>query len=212
MQVKAAHPAELLQDKEPSSLLAAYFEICQLKHLYRQGWLRRGVSPQRCESVADHVFGVAILAIWFIRAYSLPLDEHKVLLLVLLHEIGEVYAGDITPGDAINPQEKQKLEAQSVTQVLGKLPHGEEYVSLWWEFETGESPEAQFVRQLDRLEMGLQAAVYRAQGLGDMREFFNSAYQSLKEPPLFSLLQEAERLSERKNADLDPLDAVAPHC
>ncbi|MBN1146901.1 MAG: HD domain-containing protein [Anaerolineales bacterium] len=192
MEVKAENPASLLQGEDLSPLVQAYFELCQLKQLYRQGWLRRGVPRQRCESVAEHSFGVALLALWLAEAYYPELDGGKLLRMALLHDFGEIYAGDIIPGDGVPPQDKSRREAESVAQVLGKLPGGEAYVALWEEFERGDTPEARFVRQVDRLEMGLQARVYQAQGFERMQEFLASARQALTEQALLEILAAVE--------------------
>jgi putative hydrolase of HD superfamily len=185
---KAEIPDQLLQADHASFIAQSYFELCRLKQLYRQGWLRRGVPRERCESVAEHSFGVALLALWLAQADFPQLDAGKVLRMALLHDFGEIYAGDIIPGDNLPVQEKREREAQSVEKVLGKLPEGETYVALWREFELGDSPEARFVRQVDRLEMGLQAGVYAAQGFAGMDEFFASARQGLAEQRLLELL------------------------
>jgi len=65
----------------------------------------------------------------------------------------------------------------------------QEYLDLWLEFERGESPEARFVRQVDRLEMGLQARVYQAQGFAGMDEFIHSARQALVDSLLAEILE-----------------------
>lgn len=193
MQVKDKIPIVLLQGQDVSPLVKAYYEFAHLKQLYRQGWLRRGVPPERCESVAEHTLGVALLA-WFLVEVHFPhLDRSRVLSMALLHDFGEIYAGDLIPADQIAADEKHNLEAQSVVEVLGRLPAGAQYVSLWEEFERGESPEAQFVRQVDRLEMALQASVYARQGWIDPAEFFASAGQSLSLPELQDLLVELQR-------------------
>jgi putative hydrolase of HD superfamily len=184
-------PIKLLEGKNAPPILQAYFESCQLKQLYRQGWLKRGVSRERCESVAEHSFGVALLALWLAGAYYPGLDGEKVLSMALLHDFGEIYAGDIIPGDDISLQDKHAREEVSVIHVLEKLPSPETYLDLWQEFENGETPEARFVRQIDRLEMGLQAAVYKAQGQGAMEEFFASARQALVDPVMIQILDAA---------------------
>ena len=48
-------PAINLQD---SAWLTAWFEVLHLKQVFRKGWLERGLPPARCESVAEHSFGV----------------------------------------------------------------------------------------------------------------------------------------------------------
>jgi putative hydrolase of HD superfamily len=166
----------------------AYFELCQLKQLFRQGWLRRGIPRERCESVAEHSFGVAMLALWLAHSLDPELDLLKVVSMALVHDFGEVYAGDLIPGDAVSAGEKHQREAASVQEVFAKLPGGEAYLQLWDEFEAGLSPEARFLRQMDRLEMGLQAHVYQRQGFENMAEFQRSAQEALTDQRLQQLL------------------------
>jgi putative hydrolase of HD superfamily len=188
MQIKAPNPIAGLPGGAPL-LLKAYFEVNHLKQLYRQGWLRCGLPAERCESVAEHTFGVAVLALLLTRAYFPELDALKALRMALVHDFGEVYAGDITPVDPVSPEEKARLEQASVAQVAAGLPGGDEILALWQEFEAGDSPEAQLVRQLDRLEMGLQAGIYAHQGLLEPDEFYASARQALRDARLVDLLQ-----------------------
>jgi putative hydrolase of HD superfamily len=194
MQTKAPLPAAYLSARNVSPLIETYFEFSHLKHLYRRGWLERGIPPERCESVAEHAFGVALLALLLVDAYEADLDHARVIRLALLHDLGEVYAGDIIPGDAVDPREKHCREEESVVRVLAKLPEGDEYLALWREYERGESPEARYVRQIDRLEMALQAAVYEHQEEQDLSEFYASAQDALSSPHLRGLLDELEDL------------------
>ena len=191
MDTKAENPAELFTDREYTPLVTAFSELCQLKQLYRQGWLRRGVPRERCESIAEHSFGVAMLAVWLAQSHP-ELDAHKLVRMALLHDLGEAYAGDIIPSDGVSDGEKHRLEAAAVRKILSRLPDGQVFIRLWDEFEAGVSPEARFLRQLDRLEMGLQAAVYQRQGLIAGDEFFASARQALVEPDLIALLDEIQ--------------------
>jgi putative hydrolase of HD superfamily len=194
MKVKASLPLSTLSGRNPSPLLEAYFEINHLKQLYRQGWLRRGLPPERCETVAEHVFGMVMLAWWLVDGFFPTLDRDKVIRMVLVHEIGEVYTGDLTPADNIPRGEKHRLERKALEQVVGKLPRGVEYIALWEEFEHNETPEARLVRQVDRLEMAFQASIYERQDLGDMSEFFASAAQCVSDEQLQSILAELEAL------------------
>jgi len=196
MESKAENPILALKGQETNPFLQAYFELCQLKQLYRQGWLKRGVSRKRCESVAEHSFGCAVLALWLAQAYHPELDAGKVLRMALLHDLGEVYAGDIIPSEAVSAQEKHQRESAAVQQIFGKLPGGDTYLSLWEEFEQGETPEARFVRQIDRLEMGLQAGVYAAQGLLQPAEFYASARQALVDPALGELMAAVQSIGQ----------------
>ena len=184
MQTKATNPISLLAGREVSPLVEAFFEFAHLKQLYRQGWLKRGVPPECCESVAEHSLGVAVLAMWLARAVFPELDVTRLLSMAIIHDFGEIYTGDVVPSDAVNADEKHLLELESIQQVLAKLPHGVEYLAVWEEFERGESSEACFIRQVDRLEMGFQAAIYGLQGLVDPAEFMQTTEQALSDPRL----------------------------
>lgn len=188
MERKGEPPINLLHGKDTPALINAYFEFNHLKQLYRQGWLRRGISKARCESVAEHTCGVAVLAWLLAEAYRPELDLSLTLRLALIHDFGEIYAGDFTPADPVSPEDKHALELASVRQVFEKLPGGEAYVQLWEMYEAGATPEARFVKQLDRLEMALQAGVYEEQGRLDLHEFLDTAGQALSEPELIALL------------------------
>jgi putative hydrolase of HD superfamily len=118
-------------------------------------------------------------------------DTGRAALLALAHELGESYAGDITPVDGVGREEKRALEREAIDRALAGHPDREWFVSLWEEFEEGGTPEARFVRQLDRLEMGLQAALQDAEGHPGMGEFFDSARRTVDEPRLRAMLEEA---------------------
>lgn len=182
------------RSSEAATLLRSQYQAMELKRLYRQGWLKRGVALGQAESVADHSFCTALLALTLAgRPPFEAVDRDRALRMALIHELGEVYAGDITPVDGVSADEKHALELASLEKVLGGLPAGDELRLLWEDFEEGSSAEARFVRQLDRLEMGLQAAVYKAEGSERMQEFFDSAERSLSHPFLRDILAEAIR-------------------
>lgn len=193
MRSKGSIPRAALEGRDPSALVEAYFELNQLKNLYRQGWLRRGIPEERCETVAEHVFSMAVLGWWLVDASFSELNRETVLRMTLVHELGEIYAGDLTPADGVPAEEKHRREREGLWQVVGKLPRGAELLALWEEFEAGQTAEAKFVRQLDRLEMGFQAAVYKAQGFGDLSEFLASADAAVADPRLRAVLIELHR-------------------
>jgi putative hydrolases of HD superfamily len=197
MITKAAGPDELFPlDAVTDPVLASFFRLMRLKRLYRQGWLKRGIPEALCESVAEHSFGTALLALLLAGPAGDggsigKVDSSHAALLAIVHELGESYAGDITPVDGVSLVDKEKLERAAILRALDGHPDATWFLSLWEEFEDGMSPEARFVRQLDRLEMGLQAALHNAEGYAGMEEFFDSARKTVVEPRLRSLLEEA---------------------
>lgn len=195
MQTKAPHPADLLSPGEAPAWLGWYFALNQLKQLYRQGWLRAGIPPDRCESVAEHTFGVLSLAFWL--GSQSGLDLERVAWLALVHDFGEIFAGDLTPGDGVPPGEKQARERAAVARVCAGLPGGAEWLARWEEFEAGNSPEARLVRQVDRLEMALQAAVYTRQGFFHLEQFIESARRELSDPGLLGMMSELDAVMDK---------------
>jgi putative hydrolase of HD superfamily len=193
MTIKGPNPADILS-AEGNAPLGALLQAMHLKRLYRQGWLKRGVGEACCESVADHTFGVAILALLAPAPEGAPdLDRGRAVLLAVAHELGEVYAGDITPVDGVSAEEKHRRERTSLEQVISSLDDGSAAFirGLWEEFEVQATPESRFVRQLDRLEMGVQAAIYKAEGNLRMEEFFESADRAVSDPRLRTVLLSA---------------------
>lgn len=63
----------------------------------------------------------------------------------------------------------------------------EEIYSLWMEYEEGTSPEAELARQLDKLEMIIQANEYEEQQPGTRLErFFTSTEHSFSHPQVLA--------------------------
>jgi putative hydrolase of HD superfamily len=209
MITKATGPDELIPlDADADPALVSYFRLMRLKRLYRQGWLKRGLPEGLCESVAEHSFGTAFLALLLAGESGEAgvfgkVDSSHAALLALVHEMGESYAGDITPVDGVSREAKEKLERESILRALEGHPDREWLLSLWEEFEEGATPEAAFVRQLDRLEMGLQAALQEAEGFPGMGEFYDSARRTVVEPRLRSLLEEAIAAASKRTWPTD---------
>jgi putative hydrolase of HD superfamily len=197
VETKADIPHEILAESDLPAIVKAYFEFNHLKNLFRQGWLRRGISKERCESVAEHTLGVAVLSFFLAQAYFPELDADRAIRMAILHDFGEIYAGDIIPQDHVNPDDKHQREREAVFRVFSGLPGGKSYLALWEEFETGQSMEAQFVRQIDRLEMALQASVYENSGYRNLQEFFDTADQAISDPQLRQILEAVQGLRRK---------------
>ena len=187
METKRASAIQHLAGQNVPPIVEVFFEFNNLKALYRQGWLRHGIPKNQCETVAEHTLGVALLALFLADAHFPHLDQGKLLRMALLHDFGEIYAGDIVPGK-MSLEAKHELEQKSVERVFAKLARGRDYLAVWEEFEAQATPEARFMKEIDRLEMGLQASVYEQDGLGDLSVFFDSADKALTTPELRAVL------------------------
>lgn len=201
MELKASNPADTLPlDADIHPLIRVYFQFVHLKHLFRQGWLQHGIPRERCESVAEHSFGVALLSLMLADTCYPELNVEKVLRLALLHDFGEIYAGDLTPQHYVSAQEKAQRERQAVKLVFRNFPNSEEYLETWEDYENGSSPEARLVRQVDRLEMGLQAAVYEQEGFAGLEGFYASTLQALSDAEIVGIFKVLVQLVDNGKA------------
>ena len=187
METKRAQAIRHMEGKGSLHIIEVFYEFSHLKTLYRQGWLRVGIPKVQCETVAEHSLGVALLALFLADEYFPDLDKSKLIRMGLLHDFGEIYAGDIVPGK-MSLAEKHALERKSVERVFSRLSKGKDYLAVWEEFEAGETAEARVMKEIDRLEMGLQASVYEHERLGDLSLFFDSTDKALSTPELRSIL------------------------
>ncbi len=175
-----------MKDKNSlQSLIAFYQQASGLKKLVRKGWTLRDVPNP--ESVADHTFGVSILAL--IAARETQLDMEKILTMAIIHEICEPITGDITPYDNIPPKEKQRRELEAAAEILNPIDPNGVLLELWKDFEFQRTPEGKLVKELDRLEMTLQARQYEREHHLDLEEFFQFTEEKLETPELKAIFQ-----------------------
>ena len=133
-------------------------EVFKLKNLLRRGWLIREI-PNRTESDAEHCFSMIMLALEIMSKNDLKLDQLKVVKMIAYHELGEIDTGDFTPVDKIDRKEKYQKEYVGVKRIAEQYEMPE-ILELWMEFEECKTPEAQFVKKLDKFDCVLQSKVY----------------------------------------------------
>ena len=160
--IKDTNPYEKFENID-NDILSFYMKYNQLKNIYRQGWLKVRIGlehKEKCESIADHSFSVALLALTIIEKNKLKLDAFKCIKMGIIHELGEIYAGDFTPYDNITKEEKHIKEKEAILNVLETLDKDNDFLELWEEFEERKTNEAKFIKNVDELEFLLQACAY----------------------------------------------------
>ena len=139
--------------------------IIKLKKVPRKGWVSQ-VGVENPESVADHSFGCALLAMYLGDLKGL--DTEKLVRLSLLHDFHEALIGDYDAFDKqrIGEEKAKKNQQKAISEVFAALPPQirEKYCDLSEEYLRQETPEAKLVKQIDKLEMVLQARDYEKQG------------------------------------------------
>ena len=164
----------------------------RLKSELRRGWVLK-LGMRSPESVADHTYRTALMAMVYSDLRGL--DTRKVLKMALIHDLPEALTGDSIPGERTKRQ-KLALESGAMKKILGRLPpvQRKEYWAIWTEFSRGESEEARLVRQVDKLEMAVQASEYGgARARPRAEEFMETARASVKDEDLLELLDLVSR-------------------
>ncbi|MEM5872154.1 MAG: HD domain-containing protein [Candidatus Aenigmatarchaeota archaeon] len=157
-------------------------KVLELKKIKRTGWVSRGTKNP--ESVADHSFSLAILAYIFSKKYGLNIE--KCIKMALVHDLCEIYSGDIPSkpfSDIKYEENKRKKEEEGLKKLLKFLPEEfrEEIFSLWKEFEDAKTKEARLVKDLDKLEMCLQALDYaKSEYKKELSEFFEDGKNNIR--------------------------------
>lgn len=145
------------------SVIDFYVLTNKLKNVIRTGWLNWHVSSQRVESVAEHVYGVQMLALAMYSEYKYDIDIKKVIFMLAVHELEETIIGDLT-FKQISSEDKKIIGHEAVEKILSGLLSGEEIKEIIYEFDAGITDEAKFAYHCDKLECDLQCKLYDEAG------------------------------------------------
>lgn len=170
-----------------TGLAEVFRTIQELKRVRRTGWIDRGIPLAEVESVADHSYLTALIA-WMASSDDPALDSDRVLKLAMVHDLAESIVGDAPPYEAHEVPDRSDLDAlraffsvrhnrspvqaaakkagehEAFSRLAAGMPPGvrTELSALWAEYEAQSTPEARFVKDVDRLEAYLQALHYTA--------------------------------------------------
>ena len=133
---------------------------------------------------------------------SLPgYDSAKCVKMALVHDLAESLVGDITPHDGVSKADKHAAEAAAMERLAGALaaggPHfrgvADDMLALWGEYEACSTREALLVKDLDKVEMILQAHEYEGAQKVPLEEFFRSTRGAFLTPAGNALADDVRR-------------------
>ena len=107
----------------------------------------------RFENSAEHSWQGEIAAMVLQDYYPEKLNMEKVMSMLLIHDLGEIYAGDTWVFDDQKKLHSHDRELESIEKTMSILPE-EKYLNMknsWLEFEKGRSAEARYARVIDAL-------------------------------------------------------------
>ena len=123
----------------------------QEKNIFRQTRLSDGC---RKENDSEHAWHLALMAMLLSEYSSEPVDLLKVIMMVLIHDVVEIDAGDTYAYDYEALKTAPMREKQAAEHLYGLLPadQGRYLKGIWEEFEAFETPEAKLAHTLDNLQ------------------------------------------------------------
>ena len=126
-------------------------EIDKEKNILRQTHLS---DHGRRENDAEHAWHMAIMA-YLLREYANEeVDIGRTMLMCLIHDIVEIYAGDTYAYDEEALKSQKAREDEAKERIFSMLPDDQrdELIAVFDEFETYETPESRYAHAMDNLQ------------------------------------------------------------
>ena len=130
-------------------------EIDKLKQITRQSYI---TGAGRKETDTDHSWHLAMMCALLSEYANEKIDVLKTMVMVLIHDIVEIDAGDTYAYDAAGNESKRQREVKAAERIFHLLPEDQALYlrQLWEEFEAQDTPEARFANTLDKIQPILQ--------------------------------------------------------
>ena len=120
------------------------------------GILRRTVliDKSRRENDAEHSWHIAAMAMLFEEYAVEPVNVSRAVMMCVVHDLIEIYAGDTFAYDVKANQDKADREKLAADKLFNLLPEeqGTMIRNLWEEFDAMETPDAKYAACMDRLQ------------------------------------------------------------
>lgn len=167
--------------------LADYlFSTGMLKRTERSGW--RTIGLREHESVADHTFGAAMVALELAKLEGA--DELKVLKMCLAHDLHETRMSDL---NKLNKRYVKRDERAAMRETLAGSNLSAEMRALFEEYMQAKSLEARIVRDADALDMMMEAKFIIDTGNRQAGDWIKSAWEKISTKSGIALGKEVEK-------------------
>lgn len=126
-------------------------EVDKMKNIIRRTLLTDG---SRRENDAEHSWHLALMAIVLEEYAAEPVNLGRVLAMVTVHDLIEIYAGDTFAFDTSANQDKAAREQVAAEKLFALLDEkqGRELRQLWEEFDVINTADSRFATSLDRIQ------------------------------------------------------------
>lgn len=149
------------------------FEAMMLKKTPRTGYAFLGHGR---ESVAEHSFGVTVLAFTLVQMNGRA-NLEQTLKMALFHDLAEARTGDL---NYMNKRYATMDEDRAMNDAVEDLPFADELKGGWAEWRDGRSLEAQLAADADQLDMIMELRRLETLGSEQAKDWLYYAQKRLK--------------------------------
>jgi putative hydrolase of HD superfamily len=161
-------------------------------------------GEDRHENDVEHSYTLAMTAWYVIETFKLDLNVDKAIRYSLIHDLVEVYAGDV---DAFtkNPElleKKHEKEKEAMEKLAVEFPEALGIHTLIDQYETRNDPESVFVHALDKLMPFINQYVQdgrtiQSEGLSYSQVVTQKREKTSKSPEITKLLEQLISLVDK---------------
>ena len=170
-----------------------FYTLCtKLKDTIRTGPVVWNAKRERIESVAEHIYGVQMLAISIYYQFGYKLDIMKVIYMLAVHELEEIEIGDLAFFETTR-EEKLVKGKEATDYILKDFLRKDEISALLDEYNERITEEAKFAYHCDKLECDIQMKLYDQEGCFDLNNQPNNPI--LNNPSVKKVLDSEESIS-----------------
>lgn len=126
-------------------------EIDKMTQIFRRTML---IDGSRRENDAEHSWHIAVMALLFSDYVKEKPDLGRVVKMLVVHDLVEIYAGDTFAFDVEANKSKEENEIAAADKLFSQLPEeqGKEIRSLWEEFDEMKTPDSIYANCMDRVQ------------------------------------------------------------
>ncbi len=177
-------------------------EIEKLKCVERHN---HTLDNNRPENSAEHSWHTAIMAMILFDKNNKNLDQLKIIKMLLIHDIVEIYAGDAFLFDDSARNEAGEKEEKAMEKLKALLPaeSGNELESLWNEFEERKTHNAKYAASLDGLQpllnhLHVKDKNFNPDNITEAMVYEKKSYIKDFSPELWPIVEETISKSKKK--------------
>ncbi|MHA1791871.1 MAG: HD domain-containing protein [Promethearchaeota archaeon] len=181
-------------------LIKVFNAMGNIKLLKRQGWVDNGLPPDKVETVGAHTFGTCFLILILEELGDIPkqLKFDKLIKYALIHDIGESITGDFTPYNSPSKSDRIKQELDAANELFPKNSKLSKLNNFYTSFikdelDCEDREYISYVKQVDKLDMMIQALYYEITQKTSLKEFHENPLKYLSDGTLINLFKNVKK-------------------